>query len=59
MIITFMLNAQKLIESGDKNPAEALKETLNPRNEEAVKMVGCTWILKTKTPIEYRSFFFV
>ncbi|WP_218924993.1 hypothetical protein [Bacillus wiedmannii] len=54
-----MLNAQKLIESGDKNPAEALKETLNPRNEEAVKMVGCTWILKTKTPIEYRSFFFV
>ncbi|MGM7428560.1 phage portal protein [Bacillus pacificus] len=32
MIITMMLNAQKLI-ANNKNPAEALKETLNPRNE--------------------------
>ncbi|PEJ98162.1 hypothetical protein CN558_19315 [Bacillus wiedmannii] len=56
MIITIMLHAQKLIESGDKKPAEALKETLNPRNEEAVKMVSCTWILKRKTPIKCRSF---
>ncbi|HDR7486373.1 TPA: phage portal protein [Bacillus pacificus] len=33
MIITLMLNAQKLIDSGHENPAEVLKETLNPRNE--------------------------
>lgn len=33
MIITLMLNAQKLIVNKHKNPAETLKETLNPRNE--------------------------
>lgn len=27
--------------------------------EEVVKLVSCTWILKRKTPIECRSFFFV
>lgn len=43
MIITLMLNAQKLIESGHENPAEVLKETLNPRNENNV-LYNHKWI---------------